>query len=369
MRLHLKGINTVTKRLSDGSSATYYYAWKGGPRLTGAPGSPEFLASYQQAVTQKIQAPSGTLQSLIDAYQNSDDFRQRAERTKVDYRAKIKIIERKFGTLPIKAIEHEPDRCRGLFLDWRDKLPGASRRQADYAIVVFAAVLSWAKERGKLRVNPLIKPGRYYQGSRRDRVWSDEEERAFLAAVPARMRLPFLLAIWTAQRQGDLLRLSWTAYSGGFIRLRQSKTGARVEIPVSAPLRAALDAAKGERGSATTILVTSDGTPWTSDGFRSSWRKACAKAGIDGLTFHDLRGTAITRLAVAGASEAQIAAVSGLSLKDVTSILDRHYLKRDRELAESAIAKLELRSKGEQILPTDRPTGPVALGNTYRKAE
>jgi hypothetical protein len=38
------------------------------------------------------------------------------------------------------------------------------------------------------------------------------EESAFLA--PKHLRLPFLLAIWTAQRQGDLLRLPWSAYDG-----------------------------------------------------------------------------------------------------------------------------------------------------------
>jgi hypothetical protein len=58
------------------------------------------------------------------------------------------------------------------------------------------------------------------------------------------LHLPLLLALWTGQRQGDLLRLSWSAYDGTHIRLRQSKTGARVALPVGAPLKAALDAAK-----------------------------------------------------------------------------------------------------------------------------
>jgi len=61
------------------------------------------------------------------------------------------------------------------------------------------------------------------------------------------VHLPFLLAIWTAQRQGDLLRLPWTAYDGKRIRLKQSKTGVRVAIPVGAPLKRAPDAAKGRR--------------------------------------------------------------------------------------------------------------------------
>jgi len=79
----------------------------------------------------------------------------------------------------------------------------------------------------------------------------------------------------------------------------------------------------------------------TSDGFRASWRKACQKAGIVGVTFNDLRGTAVTRLAIAGCTEAEIATITGHSLREVRSILDSNYLHRDPALAESAIRKLE----------------------------
>src|SRR5262249_35563126 len=48
-----------------------------------------------------------------------------------------------------------------------------------------------------------------------------------------------------------------------------------------------------------------------------------------GLTFHDLRGTAVTRLAIAGATEAEIATITGHSLRSVRAILDTHYLARD----------------------------------------
>jgi len=135
-----------------------------------------------------------------------------------------------------------------------------------------------------------------------------------------------LLALWTGQRQGDLLRLPWSAYDGTHIRLKQSKTGCRVAIPVGAPLKTALDTAAKR---STIILTTVDGKPWTPDGFRASWRKACAKAGIVGVTFNDLRGTAVTRLALAECTEAEIATITGHSLRDVRSILDAHYLCRD----------------------------------------
>jgi hypothetical protein len=58
-----------------------------------------------------------------------------------------------------------------------------------------------------------------------------------------------------------------------------------------------------------------------------------------------LRGTAVTRLALVGATEPEIATVTGLSLKSVREILDAHYLDRDPALGESAITKLERGTK------------------------
>ena len=87
---------------------------------------------------------------------------------------------------------------------------------------------------------------------------------------------------------------------------------------------------------------------WTPDGFRSSWAKACAKAGITALTFHDFRGSAVTRLALAGASVPEIATITGHTLRDVQEILDAHYLSRDVTMAESAVRKLEEWSKAAE---------------------
>jgi integrase len=226
-------------------------------------------------------------------------------------------------------------------MDWRDRLALKSVRQADYAWTVLARVLSWAKNRGKITVNPCEKGGRLYDGTRVDSVWTIEDEAVFLKQAPAHLHLPLLLALWTGQRQGDLLRLTWPAYDGTHIRLRQSKTGARVKVPVGAPLKAALDEAAKIKCSPI-ILLNSDGRPWTQDGFRASWGKASGKAGIEAVTFNDLRGTAVTRLALVGSTEAEIATITGHSLRDVRSILDAHYLHRDQALAESAIRKLEM---------------------------
>ena len=76
------------------------------------------------------------------------------------------------------------------------------------------------------------------------------------------------------------------------------------------------------------------------DAFRNAWGDATRNAGIVDLTFHDLRGTAVTRLAEAECTPQEIATITGHSLRDVGAILDK-YTARTPALAISAIAKLE----------------------------
>ena len=291
-------------------------------------------------MARKVTPPQGVLLSLLQGYQASDDFRQLRERTRADYVRQIKIIEKEFGDFPLSALTDR--RTRGVFMAWRDRLAVQSRRQADYARVVLSLVLAWAIDRGLISDNPCARGGRLYRGNRVDKIWTVDDEAGFLKSAPAHLHLPLLLALWTGQRQGDLLRLPWSAYDGARIRLRQSKTGVPVSFKAGAPLKAMLDRAPKR---STIILTNSDGKPWTADGFRASWRKAQAAAGVVDVTFNDLRGTAVTRLALVGCTEAQIAAITGHTLRDVRSILDANYLHRDPALADDATTKLERGTK------------------------
>jgi integrase len=354
MRVRLKGVNRVVKKLADGSERVYHYAWKGGPALRGEPGSPEFVASYNAAVAQKVAPPNGALLALLFRFQESAEFHFGiSSRTRRDYIKQIKRIERAFGDFPIKALA-DP-RARSIFLDWRDQLAKTSLRQADYAYGTLARILSWAHNRGLIAVNPCAKGGKLYHGSRVDKVWTDEQVAQFLQAAPPYLRLAMLLAINTGQRQGDLLRLPWSAYDGKYIKLRQRKTGAYVPIPVADALKAALDAAPRQ---SPIMLTNSEGKPWSESGFQSAWGKATIRAGIRGLTFHDLRGTAVLTLARAECNEVEIYSITGHKPSDVRAILTAHYLPRDVQVADNAIAKLNrYRDQTEdEILPTARPT-------------
>ncbi|SES14689.1 tyrosine-type recombinase/integrase [Sphingobium sp. YR768] len=358
MRVNLKGVHRVRKKLASGLYATYYYAWRGGPRIEAKFGTPEFHQAYVTAHDERKNRPkpSDTLNSVFRAFEQSSDYTRLAPRTRKDYGKHLRFIETEFGDFPIGALG-DP-RTRGEFLAWRDRIASTSERTADYRFAVLARILAWALDRGLVIANPCKRPGRLYQSGRVDSVWKEGDEEAFYKHAPPHLHLAMTLALWTGQRQGDLINLPWTAYDGAEIRLTQSKTKSKVKnrkpkrviVPVGAPLKLALDALKGRydvegKSLPATILLTERGQSWTSDGFRTSWRKACVKAGVAGLTFHDLRGTVVTRLAIAGASVPQIATITGHSLKDVETILDTHYLKRDSEMAETAISKLENRRK------------------------
>jgi integrase len=179
---------------------------------------------------------------------------------------------------------------------------------------------------------------RLYHADRAEKIWSEQHIASFLTVAPEYLQRALLLALETGQRQGDLLALPWSSFDGQWIRLKQSKSGRRVEIPVTRRLRAVLE---NTPKTSLVILTNSYGRPWVQRSFQGAWSKASRKAGIKGhLTFHDLRGTAVTRLSEAECTPQEIATITGHSLRDVGVILDK-YSARTNKIALAAIAKLE----------------------------
>ncbi|MEG6508603.1 tyrosine-type recombinase/integrase [Methyloligella sp. 2.7D] len=313
---------------------TYYYAWRGGPRLVGEPGSPEFLRSYEAAHRNRHQPDRSAFLSVISAYKSSQEFRRLRERTQADYLKQIRKIEAAFGGLPLAALD-DPRVTRDL-LEWRDSM-AASPRQADYAWTVLMRVISWARGRGFTTYRPPERVERLYHADRSDKIWREEDIAAFFAVASQPLQRALVLALETGQRQGDLLALPWSAFDGIWLRLRQAKTGRRVNVPVTKRLSAVLESTPRV---SPIILTNGRGQPWQANAFRKAWGAASRKAGIVGLTFHDLRGTAVTRLSEAECTPQEIGTITGHSLRDVGVILDRYSARTDK-LAIAAIAKLE----------------------------
>ncbi len=338
----LPGLATSSKKLTNGTKRKYYYAWRGGPLLKaddGTPlqmGDPRLIVAYAKAHEDRKKPAPGTMFSLIAGYKASTEFTKLAERTRKDYMKYLRLVEDEFGAMPIPVIEDR--RARGKFKTWRDTFAD-SPRKADYCWTLLARVLSVAKDRGMIAVNVCERGGRLYSSDRAEIIWEDAHIAAFSAVASKELQFALLLALWTGQRQGDLVKLMWTQYDGTHIRLKQGKRKKHVVIPVAGPLKLAMDARRPPKPEGTILLNTS-GEMWTSDGLRTSWGKAFDKANLADfdLHFHDLRGTAVTRLAIAGCTTPQIASITGHSMKDVERILQANYLGGQVQLADQAIA-------------------------------
>ena len=106
--------------------------------------------------------------------------------------------------MPLGALENP--RVRGEFKRWRDGMV-ATPRKADYAWTTLARVLSFAKDRGRISTNPCERGGRLYAADRADKIWSETDIARVSAVATPPMALALMLALWTGQRQGDLLVL------------------------------------------------------------------------------------------------------------------------------------------------------------------
>lgn len=255
----------------------------------------------------------------------------------------LTTAEAKFGNLPLAALE-DP-RVRQDFMKWRASVAAESgEREADNRLGAISAMITWARENGQVNVNHIAGFRRLYHSDRSDIIWLPEHVKAFMAVASIELQRAMILALHTGQRQGDILRLSWGNYNGSAIVLRQGKAqrngmaGRRIEVPVTRALKAMLD--ELDRMAAV-ILTTPGGRPYTGKNFRQQWKAACRAADLpEELHFHDIRGTTVTLLAQGGATVPQIASITGHSLKQVSSILEK-YLSRTAELAGGAIILFE----------------------------
>lgn len=326
--VRLKGIHRVTAR-----GKTYHYAWRGGPRLSGAVGSPEFVANYNAAHEARRAPAKGILKEVLVRYRASPEFTRLSAHTKRAYEKHLNTIDAKWGLMPLKAVE-DPN-VRRRFLAWRDSM-AATPRTADMAVSVLKRLLGWAKERVYVTTNEAEPISRLHRADKSDAIWTPDDFAALMGEASQEVMWAVELALYTGLRQSDLIRLAWNHRSGDAFSLRTSKRGKHVTIPITPACEALLGRIE-RRGPV--ILTTQRGQrPWTADGLRASFGEACRLSRVT-RTFHDLRRTAATALLEAGIDNAQVAFIMGWAEDDVEA-MKRKYVSRDAVVA-AVLAKLE----------------------------
>lgn len=212
----------------------------------------------------------------------------------------------------------------------------------------------------------------------RSAVWEADDEAAFIAAAYAlnlpSMALAVELAIYTAQREGDLItftenQLERLEIFDPTLRQRlanqngdvmgwsfiQGKTSHPMEIPLEPTLLAKVDAAiranrardrAAEPQRLITYVLVNDrsGKPWRKRHFIKTWGKILDHAAdvtgrehMRNLVWHDLRRTRVVRLRRRRMPKEMIATITGHSLRAIEAML-AVYGPVDPTMTASAIA-------------------------------
>jgi integrase len=336
VKVDLKGIAKVRAK-----GRIYYYAWRGGPRLRGGPGSPEFMASYNEAIEQRRTPDKSRFRFVVADYKASAEYKKLAESTRTQWGKWLDRISEYFGELSIAQFDR-PEKIRPVIRRWRNQWADTPRT-ADYALQVLSRVVAHAVDPlGKIAGNPCEGIKHLYDNDRSEIIWTDSEIADIKKTCSVEIAHAVDLAAHTGLRLGDLLRLSWSHVGEDAIILTTGKSRHKREaiIPLYEGLRVVL-ARIPKR--ATTILTSSKRRPWTADGFGSSFNKAKIEAGMSerDLHFNDLRGTAATKFYIAGFSMREIAETLAWEEESVEKII-RRYVGRNAAI-KARIRKLEAR--------------------------
>jgi integrase len=159
-------------------------------------------------------------------------------------------------------------------------------------------------------------------------IRTEGEEKKLIEVLEPHYARVVRFALATGMRRGEVLSLKWRNFDevGRVAVLPLTKNGDARRVPLSS---AALKVLKEEAQAPVWSIkgVVFDVHPIAMD---RAWRRACSKAGIADLHFHDLRHEAVSRLFELGLNAMEVASISG---HRTLSMLQRYTHLKAEDLA------------------------------------
>lgn len=339
MIMRLKGIKQVTVR-KGGKVYVYYRHRKTGTVIKAEPSTAAFAAEAAalDAKAQRAGSLPGTFGGLIEAYRKSPEHCNLATRTRLDYERVFLFLERARNTALT-------DIDAGSIYETRDiAFKKHGRRFSTYVIQVMRLTLEWGRRRNIVAANAAqgVKAIRRPKDAPKvNRAWTDSERETILTAASPVLRTVIALGMFAGLREGDAIRLPWSAYERSIIASVARKTGEPLWIPAHYRLRQILDTTPKR---STIIATNSRGQAWTESGFRASFFKLTRKLRAEGkigagLTFHGLRHTVGKLIIDAGGDTRDVQAILGHASEASSAHYSREADQRKR--ATATVRKLE----------------------------
>lgn len=271
-----------------------------------------------------------TLDRLIREYRSTPEFKVLRPNTLKTYQRAFNLMEPWHETLVESFRRRDVIEMRNVFMD--------TPALADQVKNVFSILMKFAVVMEYRETNPAS--GIKNIGKGEHKRWTNEQVAYALKHLPERFRRAVLVGLYTGQRAGDCIRMTWSDYDGAGVLVAQEKTGTKLWVPCHRALRAELDLWRQER-TAVTIITDSHGHPYANSGSFSTVFSAAVRGHrpLAGCVFHGLRKTAAAHLAEAGCSTLEIAAITGHKTLQMIELYTREAEQRTR--AKAAIIRLE----------------------------
>lgn len=282
-----------------GKKVFYYYDHGGKPRREEALGSDYGLAitRWAQIRREGTEKPKAvvTFRYVADLYR-AEVIPTKRRGTQADNEKSLKQLITFFDDPPGPFEAITPQFVK-QFLEWRGE---SAKVRANRDKALLSHIWNWAREKGYTALPNPCAGVKGFKETGRDVYIEDVDYRAVWDIAAAPLRDAMDLAYLTAQRVSDTLSMDVRDIRGGFLHVKQSKTGAKRRIEIMGELEALLariaDRKAGYKVHATRLVVGEDGQPWSYDRLRRAFRAACTSVGIEPEAFQlrDLRAKAAT---------------------------------------------------------------------------
>ncbi|QDH18044.1 integrase [Swingsia samuiensis] len=191
---------------------------------------------------------------------------------------------------------------------------------ANRMLRLLSMLMEHAIHMGVAESNPTIGVPRMRIKSQGIHSWTDIEIAQYEKKWPSgtKERLALALLLYTGQRRSDIVKMGSHSLTPHGLYVKQQKTKTELYIPIHPLLQKELDL--WEPNNTGKFLVTDKGNPMSVNNFYNYFIEWSRQAGLpQGCSPHGLRKAAARRLAEAGCTAHQIAAITGhKSLAEIT---------------------------------------------------
>ena len=240
--------------------------------------------------------------------------------------------------------------------------PATINRELACLKTIFNIAILW----GKLDSSPAKQIRRFPVNNIREKILSDDEMRRLVDAGSNQIKPIIIMALSTGMRRNEILGLRWkdVHFDGKYIFIEFSKSGKTRQIPMN-----------------DLIVETLRGLPRASEfvfynpkreirislfAVRDAFLRACEKAKIKGLSFHDLRHCAASAMVRKGIDLVTVSKILGHS-SIIMTMRYAHPTPENMRLAVNSLGEI-LEGPGNQEMLGKKPVKPgieIPLSGSY----